>query len=101
MRYIRNHYQTTRTIVVFGGYENRTTTKCIEQMRRSVTKSSADIELMLDAITTTTQSEFLTNPYNKSQLLRELTEILHANNIKVHQAQADADVEIAGTTLNS
>ena len=72
----------------------------MEQKRRATTtKSSADIEVMLDATTTTTQSQFLANPYNKAQLIKLLSTALMSHDADVVQADADADVTIAITAL--
>ena len=99
VHYVRRHY-TSNTTIVFDGYDQTTTIKSIEQKRRATTtKSSADIEVMLDATTTTTQSEFLANPYNKAQLIKLLSTALMSHDVEVVQAEADADVTIAITAL--
>ena len=95
VHYVRRHYKSNTTII-FDGYDQMTTIKCLEQKRRATTtKSSADIEVMLDAITTTTHSQFLANPYNKAQLIKLLS------TAQVVQADADVDVTIAITALEN
>ena len=95
VHYVRRHYKSNTTII-FDGYDQTTTIKSMKQKRRATTtKSSADIEVMLDATTTTTQSQFLANPYNKAQLIKLLS------TAQVVQAEADANVTIAITALEN
>ena len=99
VHYVRRHYKSNTTII-FDGYDQATTIKSMEQKRKATTtKSSADIEVMLDATTTTTQSQFLANPYNKAQLIKLLSTALMSHAADVVQAEADANVMIAITAL--
>jgi len=70
-------------------------TKSLEQRRRVVMKSSADINLILDAQTTTSQEEFLSNAHNKTALISELTKALLSRGVEVNQPSGDADLNIA------
>ena len=99
VHYVRRHYKSNTTII-FDGYNQTTAINSMEQKRKATTtKSSADIEVMLDATTTTTQSQFLANPYNKAQLIKLLSTALMSHDADVVQAEADADVTIAITAL--
>ena len=95
VKYIISHYKQGRIIVVFDGYGDKQTTKSLEQRRRAVMKSSADINLILDAQTTTSQEEFLSNAHNKSALISELTKALLSRGVEVTQPSGDADLNIA------
>ena len=55
VNYVVSHYNQVRIIVIFDGYGDKQTTKSQEQRRRAAVKSSADINLILDAQTTTSQ----------------------------------------------
>ena len=99
VHYVRRHYKSNTTII-FDGYDQTTTIKSMKQKRRATaTKSSADIEVMLDATTTTTQSQFLANPYNRAQLIKLLSTALMSHDAVVVQAEPDANVTIAITAL--
>ena len=99
VHYVRRHYKSNTTII-FDGYNQTTAINSMEQKRKAmITKSSADIEVMLDATTTTTQSQFLANPYNKAQLIKIMSTALMSHDADVVQAEADADVTIAITAL--
>lgn len=94
VRYVMTLYNDGRTIVVLDGYGEEQKTKSLEQRRRASVKSSADINMILDAQTTTSQDEFLNNMYNNDALISELTWALLAKGIQVRQSSGDADVDI-------
>lgn len=98
VNYVVRHYK-EQIIVVFNGYESVQTTKSLEQRRRALLKSSANITLILDASTTTNQSEFLHNCHNKASLIKELTSAFASQNIQVVQALGDADFDIVKSTM--
>lgn len=91
-KYIISHYSQGRIIVVFDGYGDKQTTKSLEQCSRAMVKTSVDINLMLDA-QTTSQKEFLNNSH-KTALISELTKALLSRGVEVNQAAADADLDI-------
>ena len=99
--YISNHYTQDTVILVFDGYGDTQTTKSLEQRRRAAIKSSADINVILDAHTTTSQAEFLNNAHNKAALITELTKALLLRGVEVRQASGDADIVIALTALTA
>ena len=61
VNYVVSHYHQGRIIDIFDGYGDKQTTKSQEQGRRAAVKSSADINLILDAQATTSQESFLNN----------------------------------------
>ena len=66
-------------------------------------KSSADINLILDAQTTTSQEAFLNNAQNKTALIGELTKALLWRGVEVKQASCDGialSVMTAADTAN-
>ena len=101
MNYVVSHYNQGRTIVIFHGYGDKQTSKSQEQRRRAAVKSSADINLILDAQTTTSQEAFLNNAQNKTALIGELTKALLLRGIEVKQASGDADLVIALSAMTA
>ena len=63
-------------------------------------KSSAYINLILDAQTITSQEAFLNNAQNKT-LIGELTKALLLRGVDVKQASVDADLVIALSTMTA
>ena len=94
------HYNQGWIIVIFDGHGDTQITKSQEQRRRAAVQSSADINLILDAQTTTSQEAFLNNA-QKSALIGELTKALLLRSIKVKQASGDADLVIALSAMNA
>ena len=101
VNYVVRHYNQGRTIVIFDGHGDRQTTKSQEQRRRAAVKSSADINLILDAQTTTSQEAFLNNAQNKTALIGELTKALVLRGVEVKQASGDADLVIALSAMTA
>ena len=94
-KYLNNNFRGQKGVVL-DGYApgQQKSTKCVEQERRATGKTSIDIEVSLQALTTTQQDEFLSNGHNKNQLNQYLAPCLRANGISVTQAKGDADVPI-------
>ena len=67
--------------------------------RSSADESSADINLILDAQTTTSQEALINNAQNKTALIGELTKALLLRGVEVKQASGDADLVIALFTM--
>ncbi len=97
--YVVNHFQSSST-VIFDGYGGTSSTKSMEQNRRSAKTCSADIMFTSSMHTTTTQGEFLGNKANKSRLIDAITIKLHQAGVTVKQAVADADTLIVTTALD-
>ena len=76
VNYVVSHYNQVRIIVIFDGYGDTQITKSQEQRRRAAVKSCADMNMILDAQTTTSQEEFLNDAQNKTALIGELTKAL-------------------------
>ena len=99
--YVVSHYNQGRIIVIFDGYGDKQTTKSQKQRSRAAVKSSADINLILDAQTITSQEAFLTNAQNKTALIGELTKALLLRGVEVKQASGDADLVIALSAMTA
>ena len=63
--------------------------------------SSADINLILDAQTATSQEAFLNNAQYKTALIGELTKALLLRGVEVKQASCDADLVIALSAMTA
>ena len=94
MKYVNTHYKQGHITIVFGGYGNEQTTKSLEQRWRALVKSSVDINGLLDALTTTSQEEFLNNAH-MSALIAAVSQALLPKGIKVVQTKGGADLSIA------
>lgn len=86
-------------IVVFDGYPDYPTTKGCEQHRRALRKTSADIHVSENTVTTTSQAEFLQNRNNKKALICSIATRFDNEKIFVKIAEADADVDIASAAF--
>ncbi|CAG9771594.1 unnamed protein product [Ceutorhynchus assimilis] len=87
--------------VVFDGYKHsELTPKGEEQRRRSSGKTSPTlVNLQLDQLTCTAQTNFLGNGENKEILLAMLRPVLEGAGLTVLQASGDADQLIVATAL--
>jgi len=90
VNYVISHYNQGWIIVFFDANGDKQTTKSLDQRRRAAVKSSAEINLILHAQTTTSQEAFLNNAQNKTALIGELTKTLLLIGIEVKQASGDA-----------
>ena len=100
MSYIISHYG-ENCIVVFYGYPEEPTTKGIEQQRRTTRRTSATIHPQENSVTTCTQAEVLGNRNNKVSLINALVARCVKFNVKVCQAEADADISIVNVALEN
>ena len=96
--YILNHY--TDATIVFDSYGQALSTKHFEQARQQQRSKSADIKIAAHLPTTTSKSDFLRNPYNKSQMIQATTPELTSKGIMVKQVESDADTSIVQTALD-
>ena len=86
--------------VKFDGYEQKLSTKAVEQSRRSSKKTSASMLVDGSMPTTTSQADFLSNAKNKGRLIKLLTGHLTAAGVEVEQAASDADTMIVSSALS-
>ena len=85
--------------VVFDGYQSCASTKDEEHQRRSTTVSHVAPDRQIDINKTDIgpQEPFLANEKNKIALIALLMTYLPRHNIKVCQAEGDADVLVVST----
>ncbi len=95
--YVVAHYGYC-SVVVFDGYVSGPTTKDHEHQRRA-TKSSPNINFEPSMKPAVDQQTFLANVHNKSLFISFLKLYLEESDIRVKQADNDADTLIVSTTL--
>ena len=76
-------------MVVFDGYSDKLSTKVQEYARRS-SSSSADIQIKSSTKVATSREAFFTNPHNKVQLIKILSERLQAIGFMTEQSKGSA-----------
>ncbi|CAG9760107.1 unnamed protein product [Ceutorhynchus assimilis] len=89
---------TKNCVVVFDGYnqENLSTKDNLQKFR---SKQSVAVSIQLHGTVVTPQDLFLKNSQNKKEFIEILRRYLEENDITVYQAERDADVLIAMTTV--
>jgi hypothetical protein len=98
VKYVVRHYGLNVT-VVFDGYADILNTKAEEHRRRNKKATSPDIIVQGDMTVTHTQSQFLGNSKNKTQLIDLLEINLREAGVNVLRAAADADTLIVTTAV--
>ena len=78
-------------IIVFDGYNVVLSTKAVEQERRCLKVTSANILFSVESQCMVPQAQFLGNPQNKSRLITILSEALLLQGFLAKQAKGDAD----------
>ena len=97
--HIEKKYNKSVTII-FDGYPNKPTIKDQTHQRRK-SGTSADIKMALKNELITSKESFLSNMSNKRQFIELLVEKLHKEGHTVICAEADADVLIAQTAVQT
>jgi len=103
---VKKHHGPGST-VLFDGYNNNSISlKSDEHKRRASLHTSKDILFEGHSITTTNQTEFLANSYNKGRCIEQLIPQLQeatctCPSMHVLQAESDADEYIVSTTINA
>jgi hypothetical protein len=100
VRYVVRQYGVDVT-VVFDGYGDTMSTKAEEHRRRTKKATSPDIVVQNSLIANPTQSQFLGNNHNKSQLIDLLELHLREGGVNVQKAAADADTLIVTTGITA
>ena len=91
VNYVLRHFG-ENSIVVFDGYgDMANSTKSHEHLLRAAKGTSRELQFDLDMQTVTTQESFLSNHLNKSRLLSKLKLHFSISEIRVKQAEADAN----------
>ena len=86
-------------MVVFDGYSDKLSTKVQEYARRS-SSSSADIQIKSSTKVATSREAFFTNPHNKVQLIKILSERLQAIGFMTEQSKGSADTLIVKSAIS-
>ena len=99
LSYIERHHVSTKTVVVFDGYNLVLNTKSLEHSRRAMKAQSIEIQFTDDMNTTCSQQQFLANDKNKEKLIMGLSKHLQQAGITIKKAAGDADSLIVTTAL--
>lgn len=94
--YVRRHYGTAS--IVFDGYEDLST-KSNEHLRRIKSKCEDIIVNEINTLATTHQERFLSNEYNKRQLITLISQHLLSDGQQVKNCSGDADTSIVETAI--
>lgn len=92
--HVKNRYGET-CIIVFDGYPDYPTTKGNEQERRAARRTSSDININENTVTTTTQADFPANNNNKKLLIEQLSAQFRRQEVRLQ----DADVSIVAAAV--
>lgn len=99
-QYIQKRYSNHVT-VVFDGYNNKPSTKSMTRLRRSAGKAGATVTFQDDMKLTMKKDAFLSNTDNKKRFLAMLQRYLSEAGYTTLQSEADADVLIVKTAVDS
>ena len=91
----------TNSIVVFDGYASGPSTKGATHFRRSGGKTGTNVKFRFDTPFKTKKEMFLSNTKNKQNFICLLGDFLTEKGIKIKHADADADLLIVMTAVES
>ena len=99
VQYVWDKYRSP--VIVLDGYQNGPSTEDNTYSRRTKSSIAAEMRFTGDVICSMKKDVFLSNMTNKQRFITLLSSHLQQNNIVVIHAEADADVLVAQTAIES
>ena len=99
VQYVSDKYRSP--VIVFDGYQNGPSTEDNTHSRRTKSSMAAEVRFTGDLICTMKKGVFLSNKTNKQRFITLLSSHLQQSNIIVVNAEADADVLVVQTAIES
>ena len=101
-RYVQHVTDKYRSpVIVFDGYQNGPSTKDITHCRRAKSGIAAEVRFTGDMICSMKKDVFLFNKTNKQRFITLLSSHLQQTGIVVVNAEADANVQVSQTAIDS
>ena len=99
VQYVWDKYRSP--VIVFDGYQNGPSTEDNTHSRRTKSSMASEVRFTGDIICSMKKDVFLSNKTNKQRFITLLSSHLQQSNIVVIHAEADADVLVAQTAIES